>query len=309
MVKHLNGWEMSTKLNAICKGFVKTFSVGKATSMNDYIKPLVRSSPDHFILHVCANDVSSDKASEEIARSIIDLATSIKSKKHEVSISNIIIQTDHKKLEEKRCEVNNLLGKSCKEKKYYFIDHSTGIKRSYLKKGKLHLNQKETKLLSDIFVKELSNVFRWHTIDNLSKQFDIYDSDESLDTENAANCKTFLKSLRTSIPDIRAFPHLNINSIRNKFEMLWNQIKGSIYCLHNVLLVSQTKIDYSFPNGSFLIDGFSTPYRLDWNSNSIGLLLFVREDIPSKVEAEPKWIGFYIKLNLHNDKVVAKLFL
>ena len=33
MVKHLNGWEMSTKLNAICKGFVKTFSVGKATSM------------------------------------------------------------------------------------------------------------------------------------------------------------------------------------------------------------------------------------------------------------------------------------
>ena len=228
MVKHLNGWEMSTKLNAICKGFVKTFSVGKATSMNDYIKPLVRSSPDHFILHVCANDVSSDKASEEIARSIIDLATSIKSKKHEVSISNIIIQTDHKKLEEKRCEVNNLLGKSCKEKNYYFIDHSTGIKRSYLKKGKLHLNQKETKLLSDIFVKELSNVFRWHTIDNLSKQFDIYDSDESLDTENAANCKTFLKSLRTSIPDIRAFAHLNINSIRNKFEMLWNQIKGSI---------------------------------------------------------------------------------
>ena len=65
-------------------------------------------------------------------------------------------------------------------------------------------------------------------MDNLSKQFDIYDSDESLDTENAANCKTFLKSLRTSIPDIRAFAHLNINSIRNKFEMLWNQIKGSI---------------------------------------------------------------------------------
>ena len=56
--------------------------------------------------------------------------------------------------------MNNLLGKSCKEKNYYFIYHSTGIKRSYLKKAKLHLNQKETKLLRDTFVKELSKVFR-----------------------------------------------------------------------------------------------------------------------------------------------------
>ena len=87
--------------------------------------------------------------------------------------------------------------------------------------------------------------------------------------------------------------------------MLSDQIRGNI----DVLLVSETKIDNSFLVGNFLIDGFSTPYRLDWNSNSIGLLLFVREDIPSKVEAEPKWTGFYIKLNLHNDKVVAKLFL
>ena len=31
MVKHLNGWEMSKKLNANCKAFVKTFSGAKAT--------------------------------------------------------------------------------------------------------------------------------------------------------------------------------------------------------------------------------------------------------------------------------------
>ena len=29
MVKHLNGWEMSKKLNANCKVFVKTFSGAK----------------------------------------------------------------------------------------------------------------------------------------------------------------------------------------------------------------------------------------------------------------------------------------
>ena len=159
MVKHLNGWEMSKKLNANCKVFVKTFSGAKTACMNDYVKPSVRSSPDHFILHVDTNDLSSDKSSEEIARSIIDLATSIKSENHDVSISNIIIRADDKKLEEKRCEVNNFLGKLCKENNYYLIDHSTRIKRNHLNKGKLHLNQNGTKLLSDIFVKELPKVF------------------------------------------------------------------------------------------------------------------------------------------------------
>ena len=215
MVKHLNGWEMSKKLNANCKVFVKTFSGAKTTCMHDYVKPSVRNSPDHFILHVGTNDLSSDKSPEEIARSIIDLATSIKNEKHDVSISNIIIRADDKKLDEKRCEVNSFLGKLCKEKNFYLIDHSTRIKRNHLNKGKLHLNKKGTKLLSDIFVKELSKVFNWHNLDNLSKQFDVCDSDESLDAESATDCKKFLKSLRTTNPDKLVFAHLNINSIRN----------------------------------------------------------------------------------------------
>ena len=54
--------------------------------------------------------------------------------------------------------------------------------------------------------------------------------------------------------------------------MLSDQIKG---------IVSETNIDYSFPNWNFLIGVLSTPYRLDWNSSSGGLILFDREDIPS----------------------------
>ena len=38
MVKHLNGWEMSKKLNANCKMFIKIFSGAKTTCMNDYVK-------------------------------------------------------------------------------------------------------------------------------------------------------------------------------------------------------------------------------------------------------------------------------
>ena len=82
--------------------------------------------------------------------------------------------------------------------------------------------------------------------------------------------------------------------------MLPDQIKGNI----DVLLVLETKIDDSFPIRSFLIDGFSTPYRLDRNSNGGGLILFVRKDICSNlVEPDEKPIeDFYVELNLRNDK-------
>ena len=48
-------------------------------------------------------------------------------------------------------------------------------------------------------------------------------------------------------------------------------------------MVSEIKIDNSFPVGNFLIDGFSTPYRFDSDNNGGGIILYVREDIPSNL--------------------------
>ena len=70
-------------------------------------------------------------------------------------------------------------------------------------------------------------------------------------------------------------------------------------------MVSETKIDDSFPVGNFVIDGFSTPYQLDRDSNGGGIMLYVREDIPSNLLAthEKNHIkSFYVELNLRNEK-------
>ena len=45
-------------------------------------------------------------------------------------------------------------------------------------------------------------------------------------------------------------------------------------------MISETKFDDSFPTAQF--KGFDTPYRHDRNSKDEGLLLYIREDIPSK---------------------------
>ena len=75
------------------------------------------------------------------------------------------------------------------------------------------------------------------------------------------------------------FAHLNISSIRNKFEELISQVKGTV----DILMISGTKIDNSFPIASFLIDGFTQSYRIDWHSSVGGIMLYVREDIPSSL--------------------------
>ena len=48
----------------------------------------------------------------------------------------------------------------------------------------------------------------------------------------------------------------------------------------DILLISETKVDYSFPTAQFHIDGY-TIYRRDTNENGGGLLLYIRDDFPS----------------------------
>ena len=68
-------------------------------------------------------------------------------------------------------------------------------------------------------------------------------------------------------------------------------------------MISETKLDSSFPNGQFQIHGYSEPYRLDRNGNGGGILVFIREDIPTKlIDSQMKIEGFFIELNLRRKK-------
>ena len=89
--------------------------------------------------------------------------------------------------------------------------------------------------------------------------------------------------------------HLNINSIRNKFNFLARQVGGSI----DILMISETKLDESFPPGQFLLDGYSVPFRFDRNGYGGGILLYIRIVIPSKFLSLNKNIeGFFVQINL-----------
>ena len=72
--------------------------------------------------------------------------------------------------------------------------------------------------------------------------------------------------------------HLNKNSLRNNFEFLISLIKDNIY----VLMISETKLDESFPTNQFVITlynifgikSFSATFRLDPNDKSCSIILY-----------------------------------
>ena len=74
------------------------------------------------------------------------------------------------------------------------------------------------------------------------------------------------------------FGNLNINSLPNKFDQLKTLIQGKI----DILVVTETKLDATFPDEEFMMEGYSKPYRMDRNRDGGGIIIYVREDIPSK---------------------------
>ena len=50
----------------------------------------------------------------------------------------------------------------------------------------------------------------------------------------------------------------------------------------DILAVAETKLDNSFSDNQFLLSGYKKPFRLDVNSRSGGLLIYVSSDIPCR---------------------------
>ena len=84
---------------------------------------------------------------------------------------------------------------------------------------------------------------------------------ERLDTSSDDPSFSSLKSVRRKNLCRIIFGHLNINSLINKFDALVDQIKGNV----DILVISETKLDKSFPEDQFKISGFTSPFQRDRN--------------------------------------------
>ena len=100
---------------------------------------------------------------------------------------------------------------------------------------------------------------------------------------------------------------LNINSIRNKLNFLGSEISPC------PLLVSETKLDDSFPTAQFLMSGFCKQYRLDRCSDLGCLLLYIREYTPFRLLTEYKPHEnvecLFVEINIRKKKMASLLLI
>ena len=114
-----------------------------------------------------------------------------------------------------------------------------------------------------------------NTDPNVSTFLNEYENTTSNLEDDPTNMIKNIKEMNT---DRIITAHLNINSIGNKFDALKSIISGNI----DILLITETKLDKSFPHPQFASRGHKHPFRLDRTADGGGLMIFVRDDIPCK---------------------------
>ena len=86
-----------------------------------------------------------------------------------------------------------------------------------------------------------------------------------------------MKNIRLKNVNNIIIAQININSIMNKFELLSHYVSGGI------LIITETKLDKSFPSGQLLLHGYSEQFRISRNEFGGDLLVFIRKDISCSI--------------------------
>ena len=136
-----------------------------------------------------------------------------------------------------------------------FISHGNIRTRYHWTYDGLHLNDKGATLFTEDILSALNKVARPQSVkeNSSSKSFSDYDN-----LRAKGNAFMSTKSIKAKHPKNLFFGHLNVNSIRNKFVSIQELIKRTF----DIFLIIETKIDDSFPNAQFKIEGYKS-FRKD----------------------------------------------
>ena len=99
----------------------------------------------------------------------------------------------------------------------------------------------------------------------------------TLDNDNTALGN--VKSFRLKHPKNLIIGHYNLNSVRHKFNEM-RLILDNGLC--DILGISETKIDDSFPLSQFSVPNYRV-YRQDRDNKGGGVMLYIKENIPHRI--------------------------
>ena len=144
------------------------------------------------------------------------------------------------------------------------------ITTEYLWKDGIHLQDLGTNILISNFIKFVNSFL----VDNDNNRFWLNHSHQTNDLKFESDLEGLI-NLRRAYQNNPLIAYLNINSLREKIVSLKEILKKTEI---DVLCIDETKLDSSFPNHQFKIEGYQfPPLGRDWNSMKGGKMVFVRE--------------------------------
>ena len=153
-------------------------------------------------------------------------------------------------------KINAYLRDMCTREGYIFIDQSN-IESKDLGDS-IHVgNNGMRKLKANIFKELFTYTYSSFTSDWLGTG----ETDQQSNDNGATNVDISLKEYRTKNSENLIIGSLNINSLRNKVDQLRLLVKDTI----DILIIQETKLDETFPDGQFMIEGFMPQIRRDRN--------------------------------------------
>ena len=189
--------------------------------MKDYLKPSIReNNPDHIIFHVGTNDIPPEKTPQVIAQSIVDLATTVANDNLQVTVSSIVPRNDL--WSKKVYEVNKILLNLCKDVNIPFISHSViDAKRNLNNTSWDNVARNESESSDGLSTKSKESLST-ATDESFVKVSQLSASNEDICFGQHLNnfCRINIGRL--------ILAHININSIRYKFDQLVYGVKGKV---------------------------------------------------------------------------------
>ena len=125
--------------------------------MKDFIKPILRKTPEKLILHIGTNDLRSTDL-KVVANKVSNLVQTIYQQCADIKVivSGILTRKYVNGIADRVRQTNSLIKSSCCENGWVFIENSN-IKDSHLNSRGLHLNPSGSLLLQNNFKLLLRN--------------------------------------------------------------------------------------------------------------------------------------------------------
>lgn len=145
ILKDVKAPKIESKLTNSHKVLMECHKGTTTARIKQHVKISLEKKPDRMIIHVGTNDLNTEATEQQIAQSIVDLASFANTNSTSVAISSITHRED--KWLKKANKVYSLMEQMCSERNICYIVNNN-INKIHLNGSNLHLNKNGTKLLT-----------------------------------------------------------------------------------------------------------------------------------------------------------------